>query len=106
LNEQNTTTIESNFQTPSARNFYPQASRPLKGALIQAAQAKLLSQRARRRSTGRLKSDCLDRITETLQHVCLALERLDRSENDHTEAPRRIQPQFAVDEVAHLEAVL
>jgi hypothetical protein len=49
----------------------------------------------------------LDRISGTLQHVCLALERLDHAENDHTEALERIQLQFVLaDEVAHLEAVL
>lgn len=107
MNEQNSTTIKSDFQTFSKRISSEQLSCLLTGALIHASQAKLLSHRARRQSMGQQESECLERITETLQHVCLAFERLDHAGNHHREAPERIPAQLVpVYEGAHLKVVL
>jgi hypothetical protein len=94
MNEQNNTTIKSDFQTFSKRISSEQLSCLLTGALIHASQAKLLSHRARRQSIGLLKPASPDRITETLQHACLALEKLDHAENVHTGTSEHIEPQF------------
>lgn len=102
--ENHSSITEFDFQTAASNTFHPQSSRPLKGALIHASQAKLYSQHARRQAVGRLKLECLDRITETLKHLCLALEHLEHAEEPSSPDLEHIHSHFFREGETRMEA--
>jgi len=72
-NEKNTSTIRRDFQ-PTGESFHSRACNPLKAALVQISQAKLLLRRARAES---IKSDQRERLNRTLDQISESIKWLE-----------------------------
>ena len=101
VNAEKVSTLPGNAQ-PRHKPYHPRMEEPIIAALNGSYQLKLLLRRARGRSVGCRKVQCLSRLLVVVESVSLALDGLRRSQTVRADDPEVFSeqglPQFAAEQ--------